>query len=796
MTIWYVDPINGNDASAGTSFATRCRSITGVNAKVGPALTAGDTIRIIKSADAVTTTQITAQWTDGSKTITLAAPITQTISLANSAWTATTNVTTTTSTNRKYSTASSSIAVAAAFTTGKAAYVATGALNLSGYQQVSFWINMTSGTMSADNDISLALCSDTTGDTIVNNIPIKWIRGINGWNRVVVDTGAALGSSINSIALYINQDRAAQTFLINGIFASKAASDVDALTLSTLITPQYVSTGDWWSIEMIDGTTITLSQEGQFNLSQTGVAQGYGSANGANGVGIIKREPIILPSLLNETSSTNNANWSSMSKSGTSTSARINISGGWNDTDMSTQTGDTYIAPYNGWGIGITSSTYCYTEKVNPIRFYYGFYSSTSTQLDVNIVATCISGCQNGIQSAVNSAYPGLYINVTNAIQNNIGALIGNGSSGLFDNITILNANGNSQLGITIAGGSPGTGVSGGTRSRGVLTSNSLRRNGNPSYSYYNAAGGIAVAGVTDYTFNLSYVSYNYGRNITIGTGGANSAYTNDCSNNTFLFNNTQSVQSLACMSGNAGIYISGTNNKVYLMDQTTYGALSISGGAYAIMAGDRCKSTVYGGVLYGSSSGIWASNAELHLENTTNAAATPYTMAPNPNLFSSIYWQSYGGTATDNRIYYNPTYVGQITTDTTTRHTASGVSWKMTQVGSTSAYAPSATYPMELVIGQVAVNAGSAVTASVWLYPTTTLQVVKLRVYYNNTASYAPFLSNETTVDLSGHTNSWFQASITTTPTAAGVYSYSVCAYGASSAASVYVDDFSVGQV
>lgn len=797
MTIWYVDPINGNDANTGVSFAQRCQSIAGVNAKSAPALAAGDTVKLIKSDDPVTTTLTTAAWTDGSKTITLPSSVTQTVSLANSTWTASTNVTTATATNRKYSTGGAQIVVGAAFTTGKAAYTATSALDLSGYQQISFWVYLASGTMTADNDVSLALCSDATGDVIVNSIPIHRIRGTAGWNRVVVNTGAALGSNINSVALYVNVDRGTQTFILNAIFASKAASDVDAITLSSLITPVTTSTGDWWSIDMIDGTTITLSQDPNFNLTTTTVAQGYGSATGANAVGIKRREPIVLPSNLNETSQVASTNWSTMGKSGTGIlpAQIITISGGWSTVDMSAQTGDTYIAPQGGWGIGLVANNYISYSNINPVRFYYGFYTSTSTLMGVYLTANNISGCYYGVSSQQNSAYPGLSLNITNLNQNYIGGYIGasGGSGGSGDTLNITNANGNVAWGISIQGASSGTPVgSSGSRIRITFNSNSIRRNGNTTLQYYNTFGGLGISGVSDTIFNLSYVSHNYGRNITIG-GSAATSY--ECTNNKFLFTNTSAANSLACIANQGGIYMSGTGNQVYLMDQTTYTPLQLTGGYYAIMTGDRSNSTIYGGTINGSAASIWLAGGTLNLQNTTNTAVTPYTMSNN-QMPEAIYWQSYGGVATDNRIYYNPVYVGSITTDTTTRHTASGVSWKMTQVGSTSYYAPSATYPMELPIGQVAVNAGTPVTASVWLYPTSVFQVVKLRVYYQNTAAYAPFLSNETTVDLTGKTNTWFQTSLTTTPAAAGVYSYSICVYGAASAASVYVDDFTVGQV
>ena len=127
------------------------------------------------------------------KTVTLTSGLTQTIALAQTSWTASSNVTTTTNAATKLGANSSSIAIAAAFTTGLAAYFATGTLNLSSYNQVSFWIKCTS-TIAACKNLSLRLCSDTAGVTTVNTITIPDLSGaiLNTWYPITVDTAGGI----------------------------------------------------------------------------------------------------------------------------------------------------------------------------------------------------------------------------------------------------------------------------------------------------------------------------------------------------------------------------------------------------------------------------------------------------------------------------------------------------------------------------------------------------------------------------------------------------------------------------
>jgi hypothetical protein len=215
----------------GTSFANRWKTIEAGASSAR--IAAGDTIKVMGSPVETSLGQA-ATWTQGNQTVTLTTAVTQLLDDGESAWTASTNVTATASTNRKSGADSASLVEAAGFTTGLAAYKATAsALDLSGFQQVTLW--MQSNVATGPGQLSLRLCSDTAGAVTVNKILLPPIRQTGKWVPVTVDTGAALGSSIQSVALYVEQDFGGFTVLLDNINAAKASSSADALTLMSMI---------------------------------------------------------------------------------------------------------------------------------------------------------------------------------------------------------------------------------------------------------------------------------------------------------------------------------------------------------------------------------------------------------------------------------------------------------------------------------------------------------------------------------------------------------------------------------
>lgn len=379
MATLYLDFEGGNDANDGSSFANRRKTLTDFGAAdIAP----GDTIRIMASP-AVTSLGMTAAWTDLSPTVTLNAAVTVNMSLCQAAWTASANVTTSTSTTRKEGTVSTQVAVAAAFTTGLAAYEATGLVDWSAYQQVSFWIRQSAGTLIASGGITLRICSDTVGAVSVQTITVPAIPVLNEWLCVTVDTGGALPAIVNSIALYVATDSGAQTFQLDNILACKASSSADSLTLNSLI-GKNADDGLWWPIRSINGTAVTIDDH--INSSNATTSRGY--VGTSETVTTHKREPTRpLPT---------NGSFAVLNDSGTSGSV-ITLSGGWNRTDMSTQTDETWVSnAFGGASIGLdlTTMSFVTCEKLSWVRYDSGIRISTG--VNITFGSTChVTGCSN-----------------------------------------------------------------------------------------------------------------------------------------------------------------------------------------------------------------------------------------------------------------------------------------------------------------------------------------------------------------------------------------------------------------
>lgn len=426
MATYFVDLENGSDANNGTTFALRKKTL---NSLTG--LVAGDAVRVMASKDE--TLVGNATWTQSSKTVTLASAVTANIQNCDTAWTASTNITTGTKTDTwREGTAAATFTVGASFTTGLMAYKALGAVtDFSGYQQVSFFIN-NGGTALAANAYSLRLCSDTAGVTTVNTIAIPAIPHTSAlpWVPITVNLGTALGSSIQSVALYRDSGTGTPTIALDNIIACKASSAPDALSLTSLIGKAHnvgwtastayslndiriptalnrnglryqvttagttgtvepawptdvgltVADGSvvwtcegledtWYAIGSINGTSVNL--ESYTGTISTSPSTGRSYAHATETVATYKRDPIALA--MTATSATGTSSLS-VQVSGTD-AANIAISGGWNRTDMSTLTGQTWVSGQNGFNAFVYGQQqFIQWSYLNCVRFATGFY--------------------------------------------------------------------------------------------------------------------------------------------------------------------------------------------------------------------------------------------------------------------------------------------------------------------------------------------------------------------------------------------------------------------------------------
>ncbi len=787
MTIFYLDYDGGSDASAGTSFATRWKTIT--SGPTAARIVPGDTIRIMESPPLTNTGQ-NGQWTDGPlkatqaiASSTNATPIVVTLSGANytalspavgdtlivnghttntnangvwkisaingsttvtlvnadgtnsvgngvggasgtvrkftnavvglttavtqniavcgnqgqkSNWTASANVTDTVITSDfKEGGECQQIAVAAGFTTGLAAYATTASLNLSGYQQVSFWIKQTAGTLGSASSISLKLCTDTVGLVPVHTLNVPAIGALNQWSTITVDTGSNLNVAILSVALYVNTDNGAQTFLIDNIIACKAASASDSISLTSLISK---NSGDeaWFGIQSINGTRVVL--EGVTNSIPAATPQ-RGYAGVTENVTLYKRETI-------KTAMAASAGTSVQTTQDTGAAGNlISYLGGWNRTDMSTQTGDTWFDGQNGLGQSISvNNPFNLMDKVNTTRYSYGIQPIGS---DITIGSALSCNCTTS-PFAVSGVR--LIANILSAVC--CGGPITPGPGAVVQ--TILRADSTtSGNGVTLGAGSW----------TGVIK----QANNNTSNGVANGISGTIGSLVANVN-NLAsgYVPANYSK---CGSVTANNNLTS-----------------------------------------------GIAGNAVADWL-------VFSGSTSGNGSGIVMTTGKGTLLNFTVNEATEVS-APTAYNDSRVYSENHDNTAGYAKEFCDG---GLIETQTGIVHGSAPRAWKFSPTSTNR----SQYYPLNSPIARVACAANALVTVSAWVQRDNTGLTAQLICKGGQIAGVASDVATQMTA--SG--NTWEQISITFTPTVIGVVEIEIQFWGGSTYNGYYSPDLTITQ-
>lgn len=258
MSICYVNVYTGNDANDGSSWA---------QAKLSIPDSGFDEVRIAKTPEP-TSLGIDATFTYGSDIIELASPLTELIDEAvGNTWTgAGTGVTMGTNTNRKYGTSSQQVSITSSFSTGKIAYKALASTkDLSGYTRLSFWFNSSNYTNHNIRGFRIALCSDANGDTIVNSYPINDAISSNSIHLFEVYEAGGFGSTINSIALYVDNTHTSTVAIrINMIIAG------NDLSLKSLIGKSNSGVNKFYGIRAIVGTDVYIDDGTSNNASNNG----------------------------------------------------------------------------------------------------------------------------------------------------------------------------------------------------------------------------------------------------------------------------------------------------------------------------------------------------------------------------------------------------------------------------------------------------------------------------------------------------------------------------------------------
>ena len=747
------------------------------------------------------------------QTIQLSSPVTETIASTGqrTAWTASSNVTASLETfTATWSSGctwrehyySDKITIADGFGTGKAAYWPTGALDLSGYQQVSFLCGQKSGTRSAPGspNVSLRLCTDSSGDTSVHTIPVYTGEDSdtsNGlWRTITKDLATNLNSSINSIALYVDTDSGAQEFLFNNIIACKAKSAADSLTLNSIVgLGTQIQCPMYYRINSIVGKRVLLQGPDTYYsyypyayYAPSGVHwEGVGVARTTQSQTqtIYKIEPWQIREDLGVGPKSNNAYYdltyihNSSNQCGLSTTNRMTVSGGWDATNtgqMATQ--------YNTYASGSTIPAMGYSAVSGQnargyvLNFEYCYYMKFSRFIGV--------GGYYGVRTQYN-----YYCQF-----NDIGGIGGYYGMGFEYNYKLL----------------------GGCNLWGTVGNSGLYAAWNNDWNDYEEqnAGLTTMRGSTGQSHGCNF-QYNYDCNVYQLEGYVSSssqplnAYYMQNGGNRFdrMFGSDQgwgsgssygirigsnesgfSVGVATSLNCYYGMYCSDSldwsidtldvKQEDWNQANGSYGNKVVQ---YSLYTGQQANCLVRGGTWCARP---YVQQSDMKLENVV------FDFTDNPQFQqydAKVLCKNFDGVAGAYKNYFR---YGSVEPETSIRHTSSGVSWKIDI--STSSASP--TTPLTWELSKVVCNANAQVTVSIWVYRDGTGVNGGIRVKANAIAGVS---SNVDAVISDTTINSWVQCTLTFTPTEAGAVSVWAIAYqspsGGNNSHNVYLDDFSVSQ-
>jgi len=714
-----------------------------------------------------------------------------------SAWTAESNVATSIESfnNASYSsnqvektrwpTGSDKISIGSSAAVGKAAYYQLpSTLDLSGYQQVSFMVFHDNSNYQhrSETPDSIRLCTDTAGNTSVHTIPIDFKGSTSShWTAVTLDLGTNLNASIKSIAIYREQTQSSVNLYIQNVVACKASSAANSITHSSCIGLKEANNPIWSHVDMLwenNGTYwVVPVQSNNFRTnwhSRYSSPTGYWS-NSGSAINIYKVEPIKLDLRGDYTSIWDNirivGNPGSVSDANLTISDLNTVSGGWNDTDMSSKSSDyatiieaDYVADcyylrsgskylnfediafhkFDTFGGDSSAGNLCRFHNIGFFHCYFDFRNRDSFGFDLTY--------QLGMDSSNGRVYLSQHANSVKS-DFNIHAL---SFCDQYDGQTYI-SNAGSTYGsstdrwgtirfVGVAGGNPRVYfyVSSSNTYGTYDVDNLIIHGGTPNHYIDVSTGSVNIWEIGTLTLkNGHYFRFGY-TPVHIGTA--------DITRPVNLSNSQVSPE------------IFGDNFSpisIYAYEKMTIGGGTISGAIYNY------------------------SNTEF--VEITGATYVGFNYLASPNSY--IKWRDYNGTSGDHRTWLNSDVLA--IADTSTRHTASGFSLKIDYLS-----ASSSSTPYKYALGKIAVNANSQVTISIWVNMNTTGQTAILRVPKTDWMGVTS--DQETSLTPGNYTaNTWTQISKSFTPTSAGVLPIELHFLDGNNAnAEVYFDDFEVSQV
>lgn len=719
----------------GSSWADAWRSPGGTtNSTV---ITAGCDIRIAKSLDPISIGNAT--WTKASATVTLATAQTTTLYL-DGAWTAANTATSTTNTTRKEGVNCAQITTPAATAINtKYAYLTiggAGGFDLSTYDAITFWIKFINTAPADANRWVMKLCSDTTGDTAVDEFPIQRCTRTGDWIPYTLTRtgGGALGNAIKSIAIYTGATSPGNTQQIH--IDNVSACDNVGVNLHSLISksahPKNMDE-HWYRVDIINGTTLTLGtittswQQNSGNASQGYATIGTSPAT----VTTYVLNPIVIPYT---TTTTRVSDYRAV---GTATN-KVRYLGGWNTTNTTQDGFSWFMLPYAAFNnmefFAGSVTNNLYFEKMGFTGFTYAIQAQSDNNEFKNLQFTNAQDqniWRNGntsIGSVVDTCF---FTSVAGPFWTNNGAWY----KWEIKNIQIYSN----------------------------LYNNNVTMSGSKFFKWSNITIMNNYAGLLGYTTDSSYDG------IYIYELGPYSNYFQPNARNTY--NNIV----ISGPTSNTGRAINTNTGLEYL--NCDIKNLSITGTLSVKL------------VISAQSTTMKIQNFSFNTGSIYQVDNINFTDAIN----SSFYFGKVNNNVDDNRAYFRRAPGQQIDasviSQTTVRKSATGIAWQMSITNTRL----DATLPFEYELANVAVNANSLVTIKCWLKKSHATDIAGGLLVKKD--SLAGITSNvQATVS---NTTNWEEVTVSFTPTEKGVVQVYGLGWWLANAAdeSVYFDDMTITQ-
>ena len=209
----------------------------------------------------------------------------------------------------------------------------------------------------------MKLCSDNNGDVVVHSIPVERSGGRSPYNfEVTKDFGTNLSNNINSVAIHVDANVVDDYMIhVEQIMACQASSSPTALTHHSVISKSNdnVNAVEHYTVADVTGNFVFFGDVDYSDQITTGGRFLYSGTSET--VTTYHRTALSLNAAVQFAFYTY---WFYFDRGNNVSTNGITISGGWNDTDMSTQTGHTVVDGNQG-DDGVILFATQYTNFVN-----------------------------------------------------------------------------------------------------------------------------------------------------------------------------------------------------------------------------------------------------------------------------------------------------------------------------------------------------------------------------------------------------------------------------------------------